>query len=86
MSHKEIHSTIRRQILIVFFSPLLVSLLHLTIALPMIMKLLKIAFLDSVGIIAGSGLICAAVFVLIYSLVFFMTEQAYRKIVTSPQK
>lgn len=86
MNHKEIHSTIRRQILIVFFSPLLVALLHLTIALPMIMKLLKIAFLDSVGVIAGSGLICTAVFVLIYSLVFFLTEQAYRKIVTSPQK
>ncbi|RCW48064.1 FtsX-like permease family protein [Paenibacillus prosopidis] len=82
MSSKEIRSTIRRQILIVFFSPLLLALIHLCVALPMVSKLLKTTFMDNWVIILNSSAVSAAIFVMIYGAVFLLTERVYRKIVT----
>ncbi|SDX42052.1 putative ABC transport system permease protein [Marininema mesophilum] len=85
MSQKEIRNTIRRQILIVFFSPLVIALLHLCVALPLVMKLMKIAFMDSWAVTLGSSAVSATVFILIYGAVFLLTERTYRKIV-APSK
>lgn len=83
MSHKEIRSTIRRQILIVFFSPIWVATLHLCFALPMVMKLLKIAFMDDWVVVVTSSAVSAAALMIIYGAVFLLTERAYRKILLS---
>ncbi|MBB3128313.1 putative ABC transport system permease protein [Paenibacillus rhizosphaerae] len=80
MSQKEIRSTIRRQILIVFFSPILIATLHLCFALPMVMKLLKIAFMDDGVLIVTSSAVSAAALLIIYGAVFLLTERVYRKI------
>jgi putative ABC transport system permease protein len=80
MSNKEIRSTIRRQILIVFFSPLLLALIHLCVALPMVSNLLKTTFMDNWIIIISSSAVSVAVFVIIYGAVFLLTERVYRKL------
>ncbi|SDN57493.1 ABC transporter permease [Bacillus sp. OK048] len=86
MSQKEIRQTIRKQTLIVFFSPLAVAVLHMLVALSMIANLLKIAFLDSPVVIAISGLSCIVIFLLVYGVVFVLTEGAYKKIVYPNKK
>lgn len=80
MSKKEIRRTVRTQTLIVFFLPLIGAVLHLCVALPMVGKLLKIAFLDDPLVIVGSGFLCIVVFCAVYALMFLLTEKTYIKI------
>ena len=81
MSRREVHKTIRKQILLVFFLPLTVAALHITMAMPVIIKLLAAFALTNTGLI----LLCAGVtlllFVLLYGVVYALTAKTYDRLI-----
>ncbi len=82
MSKKEVRHTIKRQIFIVFFSPLIVALIHITAAFPMITRLLAVANMRNIALFAGCSAVCVLTFTIIYAIVFMLTARAYDKIVS----
>lgn len=83
MSHKEVKSTIHRQILMVFFIPLVTALIHVSFAMPMLIKILEILLLTNVPLILLSMGAVAAVVAIIYIAVYLQTAKSYYKIVES---
>lgn len=81
MSQQEVRAAIRTQVLLVFFLPLLLAALHICMAFPMLSRLLLLFSLTNVplfaGCTAGTFLVFAAVYVLVYSL----TAKQYYRIV-----
>lgn len=81
MSHKEIKASIRSQILKVFFLPLVTAAVHLTMAFPLVNRLLALFGLTNTGIFAICTAITLAVFAIIYAMVYWMTARTYYRIV-----
>lgn len=81
MSQPEVKSAIRRQILTVFFLPLLMALLHTTIALGPVETMMNTLNLYNHQLIIRSALGVCAVFTAIYILSYHMTAKAYYRIV-----
>ena len=81
MSRKEVKSAIRRQILMVFFLPLLMAVLHIIMAFPMISRLLGLLGMmnTELYILCTAGTI--AVFAVIYAAIYMCTAKSYYKIV-----
>ena len=81
MSKGEIKETIRRQILIVFFLPLVFAMIHIAFAFPMIERLLGVLVLSNTSLFLVSTAATILVFAIIYGLVFSLTAKAYYRIV-----
>ncbi len=81
MSHAEVRKSIHSQILLVFFIPLVVAMIHLTFAMPILMKILSVMYLTNTGVIILSTVGVSLVFALIYVCVYFITARTYYKIV-----
>jgi putative ABC transport system permease protein len=81
MSKAEIKKTISRQILMVFFLPLITAIIHVGFAFPMITKILKVLNITNVNLFMWLTLATILVFVIIYGIVFSLTARAYYKIV-----
>ena len=81
MSKAEIKKTISRQILKVFFLPLITAIIHVGFAFPMITKILKVLNITNVNLFMWLTLATILVFVIIYGIVFSLTARAYYKIV-----
>ena len=74
-------TTIRKQILTVFFLPLFFSFLYLGVAYKMIAKIVAILGATNAGLVLQTTLSVCAVFFISYVLVFLLTSRSYRKIV-----
>ncbi|MEF2802422.1 MAG: FtsX-like permease family protein [Acutalibacter sp.] len=83
MSHKEVKQSIHSQILLVFFLPLVMAVLHLAFAFPMLEKILLVMGLANTQLILLSTLGCAAVFALAYLIIYALTARTYYNIVES---
>ncbi|WP_315114199.1 ABC transporter permease [Clostridium intestinale] len=81
MSKIEIKKTIRSQVLMVFFLPLVTAVIHVGFAFPMITKLLAVLNLRNVSLFMVATIITILVFATIYGIVFSLTARAYYKIV-----
>ncbi|WMJ84692.1 FtsX-like permease family protein [Oscillospiraceae bacterium LTW-04] len=81
MSQSEVKSTIRRQILTVFFLPLLMALLHTAIALSPMETMLSTLNLFNHKLIVLSTLGVSFVFAVVYIISYHMTAKAYYRIV-----
>ena len=81
MSHAEVRKSIHSQILLVFFIPLAVALIHLVFAMPILMKILSVMYLTNTSVIILSTVGVALVFALVYTAVYFITARTYYKIV-----
>lgn len=81
MTEKNIKSSIRSQMLTVFFLPLAMAIIHLAFAFPMIRQLLIIFSLKNTALLIGVAGICVLVFALLYGFVYKMTSRIYYKIV-----
>ncbi|MBM7602496.1 putative ABC transport system permease protein [Metabacillus crassostreae] len=81
MSEKEISQTIRKQTLIMFFAPLAVALIHLTVGLQLVTNIIGIAIEDMGLIVLGSAVCAAIIYTIIYGVTFIFTEKSYKKIV-----
>ncbi|CAM1659220.1 Bacitracin export permease protein BceB [Streptococcus oralis] len=81
LDQKQIKQTITKQVLTVFFLPLLFAFLHLAFAYHMLSLILKvIGVLDATMMLTVTLSICA-IFLIVYVLIFMITSRSYRKIV-----
>lgn len=81
LDQKQIKQTINKQVLTVFFLPLLFAFLHLAFAYHMLSLILKvIGVLDATMMLTVTLSICA-IFLIVYVLIFMITSRSYRKIV-----
>lgn len=81
LDQKQTGTTIRKQILTVFFLPLFFSFLYLGVAYKMIAKIVAILGATNAGLVLQTTLSICAVFFISYVLVFLLTSRSYRKIV-----
>lgn len=82
LSRREIKRAIHSQILVVFFLPLVMAVIHIAFAFKMITKLLLLLNLTNVALFAACTLGTIAVFALIYGLVYLLTARVYYKLVS----
>lgn len=81
LDQKQTGTTIRKQILTVFFLPLFFSFLYLGVAYKMIAKIVAILGANNAGLVLQTTLSICAVFFISYVIVFLLTSRSYRKIV-----
>ncbi|MBZ9606537.1 ABC transporter permease [Clostridium estertheticum] len=81
MSKKEVKNTINKQILMVFFLPLAVAVMHIVVAFNVVSKLLSLfgLFSTSTLILAIAGTV--VIFAVLYTVVYGLTAKTYYKIV-----
>lgn len=81
LDQKQIKQTINKQVLTVFFLPLLFAFIHLAFAYHMLSLILKvIGVIDTTMMLIVTLSICA-IFLIAYVLIFMITSRSYRKIV-----
>ena len=81
MSPSEVRSSIRSQVLTVFFLPLTVAGIHICFAFPMIVKIIMAFGLNNVLLFMFSTATTFILFALIYMLVYILTARVYYRIV-----
>jgi putative ABC transport system permease protein len=81
MSDTEVRSTIKKQILMVFFLPMFMAVLHTMAGFMMISGLLGTLHLFDVGLIAMCGIGVVGLFTVLYGLSYAITSRTYYRIV-----
>lgn len=81
LSHREVKSSIRRQILMVFFLPLLMAMLHISMAFPLIRRMLLLFGMTNTKLFIGCTAGTVLIFALVYGLIYLMTARSYYHIV-----
>lgn len=81
MSQKEVKASIRSQVILVFFLPLVMAAIHVCVAFPMMKKLLGVLNMSNPEPFLWCLLATIGVFTLLYIIVYFMTSKVYYKIV-----
>lgn len=81
MSTKEVKQSIRSQILIFFFLPLAVSVLHMIFAFRLIVRMFSFLVLSGESVFIWCTVIAIAILVIVYSIVYVLTARTYYKIV-----
>lgn len=81
MSPREVKASIHSQILKVFFLPLVMACVHLTMAFPMMNRLLLMFNMKNPGLFAVCTVSVVGIFAVIYGIVFGITARAYYRIV-----
>ena len=80
MSKKEVRQSIRSQVLLVFFLPLIMAVIHLAFAFKIITKLLSMLNLTNVSLFFIYTVGTVAVFAAIYAIIYSITAREYYKI------
>lgn len=81
MSKMEIKKSIQSQIVIVFFLPLIVAILHMTVAFGVIKKLLMLFGLFNTDLFVICTIVTISIFAIIYFIVYWLTARVYYRIV-----
>lgn len=81
MSKKEVRQSIRSQVLMVFFLPLIAAVVHIAVAFKVITKLLAVLNMVNVPMFLSCTVVTVAVFAVFYAVVFGVTAREYYKIV-----
>lgn len=82
LDQKQIQGTIKTQVLIVFFLPLIVAGIHIVFAFPMVSRMLRILSLTNTNLFIWTTIGCFAAFSLLYILIYSITAKVYYDIVT----
>ena len=85
MSQREVKKSIHTQILMVFFLPLVMAVIHMTAAFPILQKMLALLGLYNVQLFRNMLIFTVLIFVLLYAWIYSMTARTYYKIVSSRQ-
>ena len=85
MTRAEVRSSIRSQVLTVFFLPLGTAAVHVACAFPMIVFILAAFGVQDVKLFALCTLGCFGVFTVLYIAVYLLTARAYNRIVEGRQ-
>lgn len=83
MSHREVRQSIRSQILIVFFLPLVTAAVHMAVASPLVRKILLCFNRMDISAFAPCTVVTLLAFAVIYAIVYSLTAKVYYKIVTT---
>ena len=78
---REVKGAIRRQILLVFFIPLVMAMVHISMAFPLIRRLLLLFGMANTKLYVGCTAGTVLAFALVYGLIYSMTARSYYKIV-----
>jgi len=81
MGRDVVRAAINAQVRTVFFMPIIVAILHLAMAFPMLKAIMLVFGLMNTDLFAGCLVVTAAVFAVIYFLVFLVTSRSYYRIV-----
>ena len=81
MSKKEVRQSIRSQVLLVFFLPLIMAVIHLAFAFKIITKLLSVLNLTNISLFFMYTVGTVAVFAVIYAIIYSITAREYYKII-----
>lgn len=81
LSRREVRSSVRRQILMVFFLPLLMAMLHITMAFPMIRRLLLLFGMTNTKLFIECTAGTVLIFAVVYGVIYLMTARSYYHIV-----
>ena len=79
----EIRRSVRSQVLIMFYLPLITACVHIAFAFPFIMRLLPLLGINDVGLFALCTLVSVVAFALIYAACYALTARTYYRIVGS---
>lgn len=82
MSHEEVRHAIKNQVLMVFFLPLIIAVIHIAFAFNVITRLLTIFSLTNVPLFALCTIATIVLFGIIYTIVYMLTARTYYKIVS----
>ena len=85
MSRKEVKQSIHSQVLIFFFLPLIVAIIHMAMAFKMIVKMFSFLVLSDTIVFVICTLIAIIILIIIYTITYSLTARTYYKIV-SPKK
>lgn len=80
MSRREVKASIRRQILMIFFLPLLMAVAHIAAAFPMVQRLLFLFSLYDTWLFALCTVITILIFAVVYGVIYALTARAYYRI------
>ncbi|MDD6070036.1 MAG: hypothetical protein PUC12_04380 [Clostridiales bacterium] len=83
MSPHEVKSVIRSQILLVFFLPILLAVVHICFAFNIIRKMLLLLELTNVVLFIGCTAATVAIFAIVYAIVYSLTAKTYYRITYS---
>ena len=82
MSHEEVKKTIKSQILMVFFIPILVAIIHVAVSFRIVKMLMSVLSLgNNSTLFIMSTVVTVVVFFVIYAIVYAITARAYYNIV-----
>lgn len=81
LDQKQIKQTINKQVLTVFFLPVIFAFLHLAFAYHMLSLILKVIGVVDTAMMLSVTLSICGIFALIYVLIFMITSRSYRKII-----
>ena len=81
MSDQEVRRTIKKQILLVFFIPLLGACVHTAVGVNMVIKLMYVLNLYQTGLIVGCTAAVCGVFAVLYIICYNRTARTYYRIV-----
>lgn len=83
LTDAEVRTSIRRQVQMVFFLPILVALIHIAFAFPALQKILTLFEMHNTPLFIGCVAVSALVFLGFYTGVYLITARTYYHIVTS---
>lgn len=81
MTHREVKATIRTQVLLMFFLPLVTAAIHIAFAFPLIKQIVFAFGLQNVHLFLLCTLGTFGVFALLYTFVYLLTARTYYRIV-----
>lgn len=81
LSKKEVRQAISSQVLIFFFLPLVVAVIHMSVTYKMILKMFKVMILNAPQTFITCTVVSVIVLTICYTIVYFCTSRTYYKIV-----
>ncbi len=81
LDSKMVKQTINRQVLTVFFLPIILALAHVAAAYPITKRILELLGVTDDSLILKSNLLVVAIFILAYFVVYRITSRSYLRIV-----
>ncbi len=83
MSNKEVQKSIRSQIFLVFFLPLIVAIIHLAVAFKPLNCLLQIFFMPNSSLFLLCAVISVIIFAVIYGFIYSVTAKTLHRTIYS---
>ena len=81
ITDKQIKQSIRSQVLLIFFSPLIIATLHTIVAYPFIEKILRLFLVTDSSIFLQALAVTIVVFAIFYLIVYAITSKIYYRII-----